>query len=244
MDRSLESRKDRAVFIVNTRPLRVGIEGPCCAGKTTLGQQLRMRFSDRTVHYVPDYSDYVGGGLFLPPALPRTLEEEARALWHFLGIEIERTREAWTANDPDGLILIDRSAHTLLAHCHALSHHTGTNYRAAAETIVGASPLPMWPDLIIYLDINEATLKRRYHGKFDKDSIFVNPIFNAGIRAYFEGIAGVSRPRVAWLDADVDARLLSELAAAEFPQATACQPMREGHHESGTASPLAACDLR
>lgn len=198
------------------RPIRVGIEGPCCAGKTTLSRQLRVRLPDRRVHHVPDYSDFVGGGRFLPPAVPDCLAREEQALRVFLDLEVQRTSEARAATDPRDVIVIDRSAHTLLAHCDGLRHATGADYTQAAQSLVACSPLPLWPDLIIYLDTGWDVIAARNRGKFANDSILVDPTFNTGIASYFHRLLGACEPLVVWLDARADPRLRADATAAEL----------------------------
>jgi hypothetical protein len=48
------------------QPRVVALEGPCCAGKTTLGRLLVGALSDLRVAFVPCYADHAGGGRFLP----------------------------------------------------------------------------------------------------------------------------------------------------------------------------------
>jgi len=202
------------------RPLRVAIEGPCCAGKTTLGHQL-LDLLDATVSWVADYADVVGGGRFLPPPEPSTISEEKRALHRFLDIEAHRMGRAHAAGDSLDLVLIDRSVHTLLAHCHALTQRTGTDFDAAADRIVRPSPLAVWPDLILYLDVGPDTIDRRNRGKFPPGSVFTDPDFNHAIRAYFTTVANAGTPPVTWLDATLDATLLAGSALAAISAAAA-----------------------
>jgi uridine kinase len=49
-----------------TPPLIVALEGPCCAGKTTLSRLLARELADLSVALVPCYADHAGGGRFLP----------------------------------------------------------------------------------------------------------------------------------------------------------------------------------
>src|SRR5882724_820162 len=112
----------------------IALEGPSCAGKTTLGRELVAEFSGVEVAYLPEYSDYVGGGRFLPAPMPSSLADEERSLEEFLRIEGDRTRDSRMSSAD--LVLIDRSVHTLLAHCRALEKMTGVGYAALAERVV------------------------------------------------------------------------------------------------------------
>ncbi len=196
--------------MTNRRGQSVALEGPCCAGKTTLGRGLIDDFTGLTVAYVNDYSDHVGGGRFLPPPVPSSLIEEERTLGAFLLIEAERTKHLGSSSSD--LILIDRSVHTLLAHCNALERMIGVAYGTLAQRVLTQSNIPVWPDLVLYLDIPTEAIDDRNKGKFALDSIFINAEFNAGIRSYFEQLADAGRLTVAWLDATLDPLKLRSLA--------------------------------
>lgn len=188
----------------------VALEGPCCAGKTTLGHNLLGELSEIAATYVRDYSDFVGGGRFLPPPVPSSLAEEELSLNEFLRIEAARTEHA--KSSPKDLILIDRSIHTLVAHCCGLKQKTGVDYINLAERVLAASRIPMWPDVVLYLDTPNAVATKRNKGKFAADSIFIDPNFNAGIREYFRALADVGSLSVIWLDATLDPQSLRILA--------------------------------
>jgi thymidylate kinase len=207
--------------------LRVAIEGPCCAGKTTLGHQL-LNLLDAKVAWVADYADVVGGGRFLPPAVPFTVADEERALHRFLDIEAQRMAAAHAASDAVDLVLIDRSVHTLLAHCHALTQRNGTDFDGTARRVLRPSPLAVWPDLILYLDVGPDTIDRRNRGKFPPGSVFTDPDFNRAIRAYFATLADAGTPPVTWLDGSSDARLLADSARAAISFAAAASVHQEG----------------
>jgi thymidylate kinase len=191
-------------------PLGVAIEGPCCAGKTTLGTGLLASLSDFRIAYVKDYSDHVGGGRFLPPPVPKSLEEEERALEVFLRLEAERLRA------PDvhlsNLMLIDRSVHTLYAHCFALERKTGRLFFEVAANALDGSSVPLRPSFIFYLDTPNDVVKQRNKAKFPPDSIFIDDEFNKGIREYFFHRVACGHPRIAWLDATMSPRGILDIA--------------------------------
>lgn len=194
---------------MNLRRRTIALEGPCCAGKTTLGRQLLGALTEATVGYVPDYSDHVGGGRYLPPAMPDSLQAEAQALDELLCIEADRSAGI-VATDPD-LLIIDRSVHTLAAHCHALQAMTGIAYGELAHRVLAASRIPIWPELVIYLDIPAQTIDQRNRGKFPPGSLFIDPQFNHGIRSYFRELAATKTARIVWLDATQSPPELREL---------------------------------
>ena len=177
---------------------------------------------------VADYSDFVGGGRFLPPPVPANLDEEEAALREFLAIEEARTLHARAMTATNGVILIDRSIHTLLAHCAALTKLTKNDYFSLAQRVLHASAVPLWPDLILYLDVSQETIHARNQGKFPPGSVFVDATFNAGIRSYFEPPQDPALPEVAWLEGAAGARLLRDLAAARVETSMSTQSDKGG----------------
>lgn len=194
------------------RPGRVAIEGPCCAGKTTLTRGLAKEFSWLSVASVKDYADQVGGGRFLPPPVPNSVAEEERALEKFLSIEAERTMHVRSATSEWDLILIDRSVHTLLAHCHSLEQVIRLGDLRSARDIIYRSAIPVWPDFVLYLEVSRETIDGRNRGKFEEGSIYTDADFNDGIRSYFRKLAELKHPRIVWLDATVDVTALRTVA--------------------------------
>ena len=71
-----------------------------------------------------------------------------------------------------GLILADRSVHTLLANSYALQCMTGTGFLAPSVRLLRSSPIPAWPDLVLYLDVPQDTIHRRNQGRFPPRSIY------------------------------------------------------------------------
>jgi thymidylate kinase len=201
---------------MTTRPYTIGVEGPVCAGKTTLVLGLKRHLVGLTATCVPDYADHVGGGRHLPPPVPRSIGEEEQALRVFLTIEAERTKRARTPAKRWTVVLIDRSVHTLLAHCHALTRTTGLDHVGLAQRVLAGSDTPLWPDLILYLDVPQQAIDARNRGKFEAGNIFVDADFNEGIRAYFLRLARREPQRVIWLDATVSATMLRRLARRQI----------------------------
>jgi len=197
---------------VNRGGRAVALEGPVCAGKTTLGRWLVEDLGRLNVGYVEDYAEHVGGGRFLPPPMPTSLAEEERALGRLLAIEADRTAHV---RDPDsqwGLIIVDRSVHTLLAHCHALTRMRGIDFFGLAQRLISSSDAPLWPDRILYLDVTGSVIDARNAGKFQHGNLFVDTEFNVGFREYFVKLARRDDGRVIWLDAAGPGILLQRLA--------------------------------
>lgn len=191
----------------------VALEGPCCAGKTTLGRLLVQALRDMKVVFVPCYADHAGGGRFLPRQEAASIPEREHALHQLLAIEAQRMALLPTGCD---LILADRSVHTLLANSYALQCKTGTGFLAPSLRLLRSSPIPAWPDLVLYLDVPQGTINYRNQGKFPPGSIYTDPAFNAAIRRYFRRLAGQKPTRVAWLDATLELPELTHLAAADI----------------------------
>jgi len=192
------------------------LEGPCCAGKTTLGRLLARSLDGLTVAFAPCYADHAGGGRFLPRQEAASVREREDALRQILDVEAGRLAALPPGRD---LILADRSVYTLLANSWALEQMTGLALLAPSERLLRASPVPAWPDVVLYLDLPQDAVQGRNNGKFPPGSIYTDPAFNAAIRAYFSRLAGQKSPRVAWLDATLDLPELARLAQSELRQA-------------------------
>jgi len=182
-------------------PLRVAIEGPCCAGKTTLGRGLEQELQPLRTAYIMDYYEYTRGGGFFPRPIPGSAAEAEDALRWLLNVEERRTAQARAAENQLDVILIDRSIHTLLAHRYALKKVGKFNDFQSAQDLIDSSVIPLWPDVIMYLDMPQNLVHQRNNGKFEPDNIFIDADFNQGIRTYFQRFAGVPHHRIAWLDA-------------------------------------------
>jgi hypothetical protein len=192
------------------------LEGPCCAGKATLGRLLARSLDGLTVAFAPCYADHAGGGRFLPRQEAASVREREDALRQILDVEAGRLAALPPGRD---LILADRSVYTLLANSWDLEQITGLALAAPSQRLLRASPVPAWPDVVLYLDLPQDAVQGRNNGKFPPGSIYTDPAFNAAIRAYFSRLADQKSPRVAWLDATLDLPELAQLARAELRQA-------------------------
>jgi thymidylate kinase len=201
---------------MSRQPYVAALEGPCLAGKTTLARALVNVLPGRAVAFAPCYADFAGGGRFLPRQEAESIAERESALRQLLAIEAARRGALPSGSD---LIVADRSAHTLLANSSALEQMTGIGFLEPPERLLRASPIPAWPDLVIYLDLPQEAVRERNNGKFPGGSTYIDAGFNAGIRAYFAWLAGQESPRLAWLDATLDPAELTRQASALLRQA-------------------------
>jgi thymidylate kinase len=208
---------------MTAQPCIVALEGPCCAGKTTLGRLLIQELCELAITFVPCYADHAGGGRFLPRQQADTVAEREQALRQLLIIEAGRLAQVPQACD---VILEDRSVHTLLAHSYALQCRTGTGFLAPSARLLRSSPVPAWPDLVLYLDLPQDAVPERNPGKFPPGSIYTDPDFNATVRAYFRRLASRKTPPVAWLDATLELQDLARLAAARIRHETGQETLK------------------
>jgi thymidylate kinase len=208
---------------MTAQPCIVALEGPCCAGKTTLGRLLIQELCELAITFVPCYADHAGGGRFLPRQQADTVAEREQALRQLLLIEAGRLAQVPQACD---VILEDRSVHTLLAHSYALQCRTGTGFLAPSARLLRSSPVPAWPDLVLYLDLPQDAVPERNPGKFPPGSIYTDPDFNATVRAYFRRLASRKTPPVAWLDATLELQDLARLAAARIRHETGQETLK------------------
>ena len=208
---------------MTAQPCIVALEGPCCAGKTILGRLLMQELCELAVTFVPCYADHVGGGRFLPRQETDTVAEREQALRQLLLVEAGRLAQVPQACD---VILEDRSVHTLLAHSCALQRRTGIGFLTPSVRLLRSSPVPAWPDLVLYLDLPQDAVPERNAGKFPPGSIYTDPDFNATVRAYFRRLAGRKAPPVAWLDATLELSDLARLAAARIRHETGQETLK------------------
>ena len=124
---------------MTAQPCIVALEGPCCAGKTTLGRLLIQELCELAVTFVPCYADHAGGGRFLPRQEADTVAEREQALRQLLLVEAGRLAQVPQACD---VILEDRSVHTLLAHSYALQRRTGIGFLSPFSAAAPQLPRP------------------------------------------------------------------------------------------------------
>jgi thymidylate kinase len=212
--------------------LLVALEGPCCAGKTTLGRALLAELRDCEAALVACYADYAGGGRFLPRQEAGTVQEREEALRRLLDIEAARMAAVPGSCE---LLIADRSVHTLLAHSYAMEAAQGTGFFAPSVRLLGHAPAAAWPELILYLDLPQTHLSARNTGKFPSDSIYIDTAFNQSVREYFLRLAERKPLRVAWLDATLDPAALTQQASGQIRHVMARRNGRGLSHAADAA---------
>ncbi|WP_183085190.1 deoxynucleoside kinase [Trinickia fusca] len=165
--------------------LIVAIEGRSCAGKTTLARSLCASWPNQFAHMV-DYCDMVGGGKNLPRALPQDLQEEAQALNTFAGLDALRSDRIRNADTP--VFLLDRSIHSILAHCYALSVTLLEGCTTLAERMVPSLKQILWPDFIVYLSVPDEEAMARNQRSIARESILMDSLFNNHLADYFSTV--------------------------------------------------------
>jgi thymidylate kinase len=177
--------------------LLVAIEGPCCAGKTTLADGIVASLGgSQVVTVVPDYADFVGGGAHMPDPAPRTLAEELHAIDILLDIETRRFDSVAVDSNRTRLVIVDRSALTLVAHANGLDWEMEEryDYRPEVSRIVLSDVRAVIPSSVIYVDISEQEQLRRNRGKFDERSIFMQNRYNRGFAQFFRDMSSRQAP--------------------------------------------------
>jgi thymidylate kinase len=199
---------------VNERPPAFAIEGPCCAGKTTLSRSLLLRWRTRSIAHAHCYADQAGGGRFLPDPEPRSPTDDQDGLTALLDIEEARLEAARKPGVE--AVVMDRSVHTFLAHRVALSQMSGVDFEGPATERVRESSQAWWPDRVVYLDTPQWAIEERNRGKFPEGSIFTRRDFNIAARSYFERLAIDAPSLVLWIDATLVPEAISDVVAAEL----------------------------
>jgi thymidylate kinase len=182
----------------------VAVEGPCCAGKTTLVHGLVTHFGPSVTTILPDYADFVGGGARMPDPDPASWEQECLALKILLGVEQDRVRVHLPIPSPR-LVLLDRSVLTLVGHCAGLDQRDPDRppFTERAAALLEGDPRPCWPQAVLYLDVaHRLQVARNATGKFAADSIYLDPAYNEGFREHFARMLAREDRPMAWIAGD------------------------------------------
>ncbi|MFM9538655.1 AAA family ATPase [Streptomyces turgidiscabies] len=162
----------------------VALEGPSCAGKTTVIRHLRETpaLAD-TALFFGCYVRHIRPVHEIPPPRTFSAAEQFAAFETFMSAEADRAAE--TALNPGRLVILDRSVDTLMAHAYAMDrlHDFGVHEQVRRRL----EELPhLRPDHTIYLDVSTQTLRQRRAAAGEEAEYFLHdPDFLAQARAYF-----------------------------------------------------------
>jgi thymidylate kinase len=161
--------------------LTVGVDGPALAGKSTAIRRVAPAVEEAFGIKVGQASCFVewavAQGHFLPNLTPASWQEEAATLEFYLDLDDSRRAAVGTVD----LLLLDRTAWTLLAH----------NGGLQALGLLPTEAVPMSlcdevrrrsPDRMIYLDTSQVDLERRALSRPDFPSVLVHQMFNTAFR--------------------------------------------------------------
>lgn len=184
----------------------VAIEGICCAGKSTLCENL-SKTSHTTI--VPEYGTY---GVTFPPRA--TDESSLRANFDFFN-RIERIRSNSVKAEPDGqLVVLDRSFITCCAHDYAETRNSPlASTLPTIEAWWRHSEHRLVPILVVTLRITETVFRERLArcGR-NLQPPLTDWDFNSKFYGYLESIP--SRWGIETQIVDVDCLSPDEVAAA------------------------------
>lgn len=170
---------------------------------------------------LPDYVEAAGGLANVPPAPARTPDEEFAALGFFLNLDQQRLMAALQVCAAPSLVILDRCVHTLLAHRYAVERLQAIEVFEESCSLALKSPLAIWPDLLLYIDVPQPALDVRYGRDHRRPSLFTNPVYNLHFRDYFCPQPRCRPGSYLILDGTGSTRDLARVAADEIRSAAA-----------------------
>jgi thymidylate kinase len=141
---------------MTTKPLLVGFEGPCLAGKTAVIRTVHKRLATTgwAVLDIPEYTVYAGGHQNLPGVIPPNDKAAVQYARFFIDLEAQRRKDisrwlAAKANDR-AIVLIDR----LILSCLIVQQRVDDKVGAAQILGAIARGLVILPDLTVFLRLS------------------------------------------------------------------------------------------
>jgi dTMP kinase len=182
--------------------MRVAIEGPANAGKTTAALALAAMIG---ASYLPCYASCLGAAE-CPRARTRTAAEQHAATRTFLAVEADRVRRAAEERE-EALIVLDRSVDSLLAHAYALDARFDLGAFPGVRRLVDGAEKVV-PDVTFLLAPAPAELAGRPSRGLP--SILRDPEFNRDFLRFFSCGPLVTRKlvRVPAADSDTQVRFI------------------------------------
>lgn len=163
--------------------LIVAVDGPSDSGKSTLIAGLEQRLGAEAPVLFPCYVDEAGGDNRVP-GFSTSVDEQLRAIDFYLQLESRRYRRLAKTGGTAELVLLDRSALTLLAHSYAVEQLHGMEIYDRCREKVTTATEAIIPELVLYLDADVEERRKRADRR-DLDKWFTDRRFNEEIRAFF-----------------------------------------------------------
>lgn len=187
-------------------PKITALEGPVCAGKTTLLDNLRKQ----GVQTIREYSEYVDSATRNFPKFPPINDEVARdSFKFFLDLEIARRRDRDLLVNSDHLVL-DRSIYTLMAFEAGATKFTGIDILSwAIEYLKEKSNRIILPGHILYIDTPAVlSRKRAAEGRIRLAEFLLTDQFNEGFRSFFLALKQIKPGFITFVDGNKDEETL------------------------------------
>lgn len=163
--------------------LIVAMEGPSDSGKSTLLEGLTRHFAAVDPMFFPCYVDEAGGEDNVPQ-FATNVAEQMHAIDFYLELEANRHRRLAADGEAAELVLLDRSACTLLAHSYAVERLHGVKVYDRCKEKVTTGAEVIIPRIALYLDADVEEREKRAEPQ-DRDKWFTDDRFNNEIRAFF-----------------------------------------------------------
>lgn len=165
-------------------PIIVAIEGPVCAGKSTLVERLNQE----GLGTILEYSEYVTHANQDFPKFPPVDEEAAKKSFEFF-LDLERRRNQDMAGLGQNRVAIDRSIFTLLAFEVGAAKKTGIDISDWAVERLSNEVDLIVPDHVFYLDVPVSVSRERAERNgIPIPEFLLNEEFNQGFRDFFIGL--------------------------------------------------------
>lgn len=157
----------------------IALEGPVCAGKTTLIKGLLLK----DCQIIPEYVDYAHNNNLKLPNFPPKNETEAKSAFEFY-LELEKKRQCEIKK---GIWLLDRSQYTLLAFEAGARHVTQIDiFQWACKLVEQQKSEVISPNYILYIDVSPEESKRRANlAHMSTPNFLFSPQLNSGFKDAF-----------------------------------------------------------
>lgn len=159
----------------------IGLEGVSCTGKTKLARHLAGALSATVVdcyfHCAPTPES-------MPPPESADAGHQLIAVGQLLRIEALRVERARAALEDGGIVVLDRTVDTILAHARAVGRRHGFDCDRAARRLVEGAPA-LIPDLTVLLETEPSTLTERASRRRDMPEVFYRPDFATEFNEHF-----------------------------------------------------------